>query len=54
MKLFKLVIASASISLILTGCATFTPDGGLAGVKDATPQHIKQEIVWPKTDADKK
>lgn len=52
MKFFKLVITLASANLILSGCATFTQDGGLAGVKEAAAQHIKQEVVWPKTEAE--
>ena len=40
-------------SLLLSGCATFSKDGGLADVQQVTQQHIKQELVWPKTEADR-
>jgi len=41
-------------SLALGGCATFSKDGGLDGVKSLAQQHIKQEIVWPKTETEQK
>ena len=40
------LIASA---FILGGCATFSKDGGFGNVQETTQQHIKQEVVWPKT-----
>ena len=50
MKFFKLTLVSASLAL--SGCATFSQDGGLDSVKEATQQHIKQEVAWPKTEAE--
>ncbi|MGZ8258479.1 MAG: TolC family protein, partial [Methylotenera sp.] len=50
MKFFKLTLVSASVAL--SGCATFSQDGGLDSVKEVTQQHIKQEVVWPKTEAE--
>ena len=41
-------------SIALGGCATFSRDGGLDGVKSLTQQHIGQEIAWPKTAAEQK
>ena len=49
-----LYTSSVLASYILVGCATFSQDGGLAGVKKTTEQHIKQELVWPKTEAEQK
>lgn len=34
---------------LLTGCATFSKDGGLNSVQSEVQQHIKQEVVWPKS-----
>jgi len=39
---------------VLGGCASFSQDGGLDGVKSLAQQHIKQEVVWPKTEAEQK
>lgn len=41
-------------SIALGGCATFSRDGGLDGVKSLTQQHIRQEVAWPKTAAEQK
>jgi outer membrane protein TolC len=50
MRLFKLAVLS--LSLTLAGCASFSKDGGIDGVKASAAQHIKQELVWPKTEAE--
>ncbi len=41
-------------SIALSGCASFSKDGGLDGVKSLAQQHIKQEVAWPKTEAEQK
>lgn len=41
-------------SMALAGCATFSKDGGLDGVKSLTQQHIQQEVAWPRTEAEQK
>jgi len=40
-------------SFALGGCATFSKDGGFRGVQENTKKHIKQDVVWPKTDDEK-
>ncbi len=40
-------------SFALGGCAIFSKDGGFSGVQENTQKHIKQEVVWPKTDTEK-
>jgi len=42
-------IACVFTGLLLTGCATFSQDGGLGDVKSVVQKHIKQEVVWPKS-----
>jgi len=37
--------------LSLTGCATFSKDGGFSDVQSSTQQYIKQKPVWANTDA---
>lgn len=54
MNHFNWIFFSAFASLLLSSCATFTKDGGLAEVNATTAQHIKQEVVWPKTDREQK
>lgn len=39
-------------ALLLSGCATFSKDGGLNQVKQTTQQYIQQEIAWPKSQAE--
>lgn len=48
MKQRTLVTLIAS-AFILGGCATFSKDSGFGNVQETTQQHIKQEVVWPKT-----
>lgn len=43
------VTALISATVLLGGCATFSTDAGFGNVQQTTQQHIKQEIVWPKT-----
>jgi outer membrane protein TolC len=37
-----------SALLFLSGCATFSKDGGLGGVREITLRSVKQDIAWPK------
>jgi outer membrane protein TolC len=46
----KLLILSSVI--LISGCATFSKDGGLDGVKQITQRSIKQDIAWPKSQAE--
>ena len=50
---FRTLIALIIASFALGGCATFSKDGGFGAVQDATQKHIKQEVVWPKTESEK-
>lgn len=54
MKHFKIIFYGLFTSVVLSGCTTFSQDGGLAGVKETTARHLKQEVAWPKTEAEKK
>ncbi len=49
LRYLPVLIAS---SFVLSGCASFSKDGGLNDVKSLTQKHIKQEVVWPKTAAE--
>lgn len=53
-KMFTKTLTCALASMTLFGCATFSPDGGFEGVKKVSTAHIKQEIVWPKSEAEQK
>lgn len=46
-------LAAALTALILGGCATFSPDGGLAPVKAATQSRVGAQPRWQRTDADR-
>ena len=45
--------ALISLTFALNGCATFSKDGGFGDVQHITQQHIKQEVAWPKSEAEK-
>jgi outer membrane protein TolC len=49
----RTVIVLISASFALGGCATFSKDGGFGAVQDTAQKHIKQEVVWPKTEGEK-
>ncbi|MDP1523085.1 TolC family protein [Methylotenera sp.] len=54
MSYFKLAFFSICASLALSGCTTFSKDGGFGDVKQTAAQHVKQEVVWPKTENEQK
>ncbi|PPC93282.1 TolC family protein [Methylotenera mobilis] len=49
----RTVIVLISASIALGGCATFSKDGGFGAVQETAKKHIKQEVVWPKTESEK-
>ena len=49
----RTLIALVSASFVLGGCATFSKDGGFGAVQDTAKKHVKQEVVWPKTESEK-
>ncbi|HPX88986.1 MAG TPA: TolC family protein [Methylophilaceae bacterium] len=51
MQYCKFALCGALLSLLFTGCATFSNDGGLADVQALTAPHLKQDVVWPKDEA---
>ena len=46
---YRTLTTMISAGLLLSGCATFSKDGGFDNVQKTTQQHIKQEIAWPKS-----
>jgi outer membrane protein TolC len=54
MKLQKITIFSMVVGLSLSGCASFSSDGGIGDVRKSTEQRIKQEVVWSKTAQEQK
>lgn len=51
MQYCKFALYGALLSLLFTGCTTFSNDGGLADVQALTAPHLKQDVVWPKNEA---
>ncbi|MCE3602823.1 TolC family protein [Massilia sp. P8910] len=45
-------VAAAITLLLLSGCATFSSDGGFGSVQSMTRERIGRDITWVKTDAD--
>ena len=50
---FRSLLLCTTAAMVLGGCATFSQDGGLDGVKSTAAKHIKQDIVWPKTELER-
>ena len=50
---YRSLIAIISASFAVSGCATFSKDGGFNGVQENTQKYIKQDVVFPKTDNEK-
>jgi outer membrane protein TolC len=46
-------LALAGATLLLAGCASFTPDGGFDGVRQATQPHLSQDLRWARSEADR-
>ena len=46
-----LVLAPLAV-LLVSGCATLSPDGGFGTVKDIVKERGGQEALWARTDAD--
>lgn len=49
----RTLIALVIASFVLGGCATFSKDGGFGAVQETAKKHVKQEVVWPKTESEK-
>ena len=54
MKLQKITMYCVFLAFVLSGCATYSQDGGMGEVNKTTAQHIKQEVVWQKNPDAKK
>ena len=52
-RLLKLKPIVLLLPLILSGCATFSEDGGFGAVEKTTRDYIKQKPIWANTDAQK-
>ncbi|MCK6405775.1 MAG: TolC family protein [Rhodocyclaceae bacterium] len=48
----RLVVLAWS-AVALTGCATFSDDGGFRSVEQTTRERLKKEVVWPRTDEER-
>lgn len=42
-----------SLSCLLVGCSSFSPDGGFHAVASVAHQHLKKDVIWAKSDDDK-
>ena len=46
-------IALLITAVALTGCASFSPDGGLSSIEQSTKKTISKDVVWARSDADR-
>ncbi len=47
------LLALFAAALLLGGCASFSPDGGLAVVEQATKERLGKDLRWARSDADR-
>ena len=47
------LLALFAAVLLLGGCASFSPDGGLAVVEQATKERLGKDLRWARSDADR-
>ena len=52
-NLMKIKLIFLILPLILSGCTTFSADGGFGTVEKSTQDYIKQKPIWANTDAQK-
>ena len=45
-----LQLSFAAAALVLTGCASFSPDGGFAPVQQAAKDRLGKDVVWARSD----
>jgi outer membrane protein TolC len=45
---------AAALAALLGGCASFSPDGGLAPVQQAAKERLGSDVQWVKTDEDQR
>ncbi len=50
---YRTLITLIVTIFVLGGCATFSKDGGFGAVQETAKKHVKQEVVWPKTETEK-
>lgn len=43
----------SSLLCLLVGCSSFSSDGGFNTVASVAHQHLKKDVIWAKSDADK-
>jgi len=44
--MLRLLTAGAA-TVVLAGCASFSPDGGFSAVEQTTQQRLGMEVRWP-------
>jgi outer membrane protein TolC len=47
------ILAVLISAVALTGCASFSPDGGFASVEQSTKKTTGKDVVWARSDADR-
>ena len=46
------LLAALSSTIVLVGCATFSPDGGFSAVEKTAKDRLGKEVQWARTDGD--
>ena len=47
------LLSAGAATVVLAGCASFSPDGGFATVEQTTQQRLGKEVRWARSDSDR-
>jgi len=47
------LLTAGAATVVLAGCASFSPDGGFATVAQTTQQRLAKEVRWARSDSDR-
>ena len=48
------LVSAATATVVLAGCASFSPDGGFASVEQTTQQRLVKEVRWARSVRDRR
>ncbi|NQD37944.1 TolC family protein [Permianibacter sp. IMCC34836] len=49
----RLLVSVVTASAMLTGCVSFSPDGGFAAVSSAARERVAKDVVWIRSDSER-
>ena len=46
-------LAAVTLASVMTGCASFSQDGGFASVERTTREHLGKDVLWARSDSER-